>query len=519
MGWVFSFFSGLKAEVEWLITSLAVAPATNDSATAQDGTPAEAAVAHHNDSAPAPHSVVLALADQQRDGNSSADATPAQHENDDNAPASGVQDIAFTLQHTDDLLTSAVLQSDSPVQAPAVLTPLSLTGNFSATEPATPADSAAHEVQAIGFSGLAADNHSESHFAQPNPGAGDFELASLTSEGYGFAQGGSGSSGSSTSNNFQSASITSNNGGTTPFIITLWLDSNLTNLQTSNPSEYTQITNDLQAVANFFADHFTNNPNDPTHPDHSFNVNVGWGDVLGSSLPSGAVGESSYSVYATSYSALQTGFTNYPVANETASGSEVVNIPAQEPFSSTNPTFMVTAAQKHALNIPISGGTQYGSVGFSSAANTFFFDPTHPVVGEYDFMGIAAHEISEVLGRVTLNGAGKSHELASLDLFHFGDSNAAPTYSGTAPGYFSVDNGATNVVEFNATSSGDHGDWATTGAPDAFDSTPPSGVDLPFSYADYLAMEAAGYSGNFHYDTSLSQTTADWNTANPAGSF
>src|SRR5215469_16744092 len=104
MGWVVSFFSGLKAEVEWLITSLAVAPATNDSAAVQDGTPAETAVSHHNNSAPDAHGTVLALADQHADIAMTADAAPAQHATADDASALTVQDIAFSLPHTDNLV-------------------------------------------------------------------------------------------------------------------------------------------------------------------------------------------------------------------------------------------------------------------------------------------------------------------------------------------------------------------------------------------------------------------------------
>ncbi|HEX5280091.1 MAG TPA: NF038122 family metalloprotease [Micropepsaceae bacterium] len=515
MGWVVSFFANLKADVEWLITSLAVAPATSDSAAVLDGMPAATAGALHANAAPDGHGTVLALADQQADVTTSADVTPAQHATADDAAASGVQDIAFTLPQVDNLVILADLTSDAQNQSPsAPLTPLSPpTDNVSTSDAAVGVDPGAHQYQDFSPAGAPFQDHSDSHWTLPNSGADEFAMASLAPQVEGFAHGGGGGGGSGGGSS-SGVTITSNNGGTTPFVITLFLDSNLSNLQTSNPGEYTQITNDLQTVANFFASHFTNNPNDPTHPQHSFLMNVGWGEAGGSALPSGVVGASSYNLYAASYSWLQQGFTNIAEANETASGSQVVNIPGSEPFSSSNPTFMITAAEKHALNITQITGTQYGGVGFSSAANTFFFDPSHPVAGEYDFMGIVAQEMSEVLGRDAMNGAGKSNELMALDLFHFADSNGAPIYSGTTPGYFSVDNGTTNLMEFN-TGSGDHGDWAANA--DAFAANPATGVDLPFSYADYLAMEAAGYSGNFHYDTSLAQTTADWNNA--LGSF
>lgn len=507
MGWVVSFFSSLKADAEWLITSLAIAPAANDGAAFQDGTSTETAAVNHTDSAPDPHGTVLALADQRADVGTTANA--------DNAPASGVQDIAFSLAHMDNLVIPADFTSDAPNWSPfAPLTPRSPTDSFSATDPVSASTSVTEEFN---LPATSVEDHSEPHFALPNSGPVDLAPASLAPQVDGFAHGGGGGGGGS-GGGYSGVSITSNNGGATPFVITLFLDNSLYSLHTTNPGEYAQITNDLQTVANFFATHFTSNPNDPTHPQHSFLMNIGWGEAGGSALPSGAIGESSYSLYAVPYSTLQQAFTNVAVAAENTSGSQAVNIPGSEPFSSSSPTFMITAAEKHALNITQITGTQYGSVGFSSAANAFFFDPSQPVAGEEDFMGIVAHEMSEVLGRDTLNGAsGKSTELMSLDLSHFADSNGAPIYSATAAGYFSVDSGATNLMEFNTSSLGDHGDWAANAAPDAFDSSPPAGVDLPFSYPDYLAMEAAGYSGNFRFDTSLSQTTTDWNNA--LGSF
>ena len=148
---------------------------------------------------------------------------------------------------------------------------------------------------------------------------------------------------------------------------------------------------------------------------------------------------------------------------------------------------MITAAEVHALHVPISPISGTNAVGFNSTA-TFNFTPGNPGGGAYDFMGIALHEMTEVLGRVSLNGAISGHgsgtvtEYTPLDLFR----------TGTGDSVFS-----TNGVQqqFNTSGSGDQGDWATT--TDAFAASPTLGTDLPFTYADYLAMEAAGWSGNF----------------------
>jgi hypothetical protein len=51
-----------------------------------------------------------------------------------------------------------------------------------------------------------------------------------------------------------------------------------------------------------------------------------------------------------------------------------------------------------------------GYVGFNNSANYTFNPNNRAVAGEYDFIGLALHEITEVMGRygVTQNGCGAS---------------------------------------------------------------------------------------------------------------
>ena len=539
-----SLFSALKAEIESLIT--VVVGSGGETADSSDSQQAANNSDHGSDSAPNAYSAP-SLTDQQADS-STSDRSGTQHATGDAVfnPSGDAQvaDVATglpaNLPPSDDSLIDTAGQhqiaqdsdtqntgidpqlADAATHSPLLLNPDFLIDTIDHSGPA-PSQSDMSGPSGIAASAAAPANQdfdltlsgNDIHSAISSAllDAGEFALASVAQQGYSFAQGSGGTSGPNTGGSYSGVSITSDNGGTTPFVVTLFLDNSLQSLSSTNPSEYAAITNDLQTVANFFATHLTNNPNDLTHPQHSFLMNVGWGEGGGAALSSGAIGGSQYNEYAVPYSSLQQAFGNM-VAAETASGSQTVNIPAQVPFSSSNPQFMVTAAETHALNIKISGGTQYGSVGFSSAANTFFFDPTHPVAGQYDFMGIVAHEMSEVFGRVTLNGAksGNYKELTPLDLFHFADSNGAPTFSGTTAGHFALSQYSspgvlsTPIAEFNNVSAnGDFGDW-TANTADAFSSSPAKGVALPFSYADYLAMEAAGYSGNF------SGTADAWNS-------
>src|SRR4029079_11065342 len=107
----------------------------------------------------------------------------------------------------------------------------------------------------------------------------------------------------------------------------------------------------------------------------------------------------------------------------------------------------------------------------------------------YDFQGVVLHEITEVLGRAMNGGANATWY--PLDLFHY----AAPgvrTLSGTTPGYFSVDNGQTNLNTFNSNAGGDFGDWAgnTIDGGNAFGWT---GAVTPLSAADLAAMDGIGW--------------------------
>jgi hypothetical protein len=88
------------------------------------------------------------------------------------------------------------------------------------------------------------------------------------------------------------------------------------------------------------------------------------------------------------------------------------------------------------------------------------------------------------------NVGGSPNSYDVLDLFHF--SGAGKRIFTEAPGYFSVDNGVTNINSFNTVPGGDAGDWAGTTL-DAFNAVGTKGVLEPISVGDLMEMNALGW--------------------------
>jgi hypothetical protein len=548
MGWIASFFSSIKAEVEWLITSLAVASGTETAVSGDTQQANGGNTSHHNsDSAPDTHITIPSLMDQQADSGT-ADHSGTQHVTSDAVLIPGIDvqvaDVATghpanLLLNPDFLIDTAIYHqiaqdgdtqnagsdpqpADTLTQSPLLLNADVLidTADHSGPAPSPGLTPASFESGASGLSGISAivgapaEQNSQVTLPEtvihpaistPNPDAGQFAFASLGQQVYGFAQGGSGGSGTSNSGGYSHHDITSAGTGNT---IVLHLDNSLYDLSRTNAPLYAAISGDLQKAVDFISNNFNNKTIDgATDPTNSVQMNVGWGEVSGTAITSG-LGDSHGFLYAVNYSDLQTAFTNASNA-ETGYQSQAVTIPSSEPFSSSNPVFEITSQQIHVLGITslIGTGLHYGGIGFSNASGTgnygtqFFFNPGNPVAGAYDFTGIALHEITEQLGRLTSNSESSTPPQLTLpDLFRFSDGNAGEPVAGTpissGAGYFSVDNGTTNLVEFNSSSIGDAGDWATT--TDAFAASPAAGAALPFTYTDYLAMEAVGLVGTFN---------------------
>jgi hypothetical protein len=153
-----------------------------------------------------------------------------------------------------------------------------------------------------------------------------------------------------------------------------------------------------------------------------------------------------------------------------------------------------TTAQAKAIgliadNLSTDGTTTFG------AGNPFSFSGT-PGLGSYDFQGVAAHEISEVMGRLGLSGGtigSTANSYSIIDLFSYTGAGTRGLTAGAGEN-FSINNGTTLLKLYNnALSNGlDTRDWAP-GTNDSFNQFSNSGVVNPVSTVDLQELDVIGY--------------------------
>lgn len=237
-------------------------------------------------------------------------------------------------------------------------------------------------------------------------------------------------------------------------------------------------TSAFQNAIGYFQNTFSNPIN--------INLNVGWGEVNGRSLSSGSLGGSS------SY------FVNYDYATVRTALS---NVGAPGYLPATDPTYGrmidVNTSNAKVLGLNTYSGplSSDGGVGFDSTSQWTFDPNNRAVTNAYDFIGVAMHEISEVMGRssslVPTCTGGSTCSESVLDLFR----NTAPgqlDLNGTNA-YLSIDGGNSQINAFNGKSSiGDLGD-NTGNTTDAYNYAVVDGQRLSISTGDNTELTALGY--------------------------
>jgi hypothetical protein len=304
--------------------------------------------------------------------------------------------------------------------------------------------------------------------------------------------------GYSSSPGHTTSTIMQSQGTPTPFVVgtaggfqikLIW-DSSVT----SAPTGFMQAVID---AAQYYASQFSNKG-------EIVNINVGYGEIAGGKMSANALGESE------SYGYL----TNFATVTNALLKDNFTFAASNEP---TNSQFFVTSADAKTLGLVNASSTALdGYIGFGTLSGTgYSWNLTATTAGkQFDLQSVALHEISEVLGRIGMEGASVNNHptYTPLDLFNF----AAPPTTTTpgklelsaSGGYFSTDNGATNLGWFNNSAShgGDIADWASylsptqagtqglpAGSQDAFDAFGYPGSNGNISASDLKEMAALGY--------------------------
>ena len=233
------------------------------------------------------------------------------------------------------------------------------------------------------------------------------------------------------------------------------------------------------------------------HGAGTINVGVSWGKVDGYAMSSGALGSSMDMLYFSSYAQVKALELSSAQAQGATSPlwSAVNALPALAPAGVSR--YVIPSAEAKALGLinAYQAGTD-GYVGFGSGVS-YTFDPTNGVAaGTYDFQAVAAHELDEVLGRLSGLSSTSPTWRSPFDLFRY----SAPgqlSFSYTAPAYFSTNGGITNEGSFNVGSGGDRGDWANYGATvnDIQDAFLAAGHRANLTAADFTVLNDLGYGG------------------------
>jgi hypothetical protein len=183
-----------------------------------------------------------------------------------------------------------------------------------------------------------------------------------------------------------------------------------------------------------------------------------------------------------------------------ADTNSVASLPATDPTGGSLPWLMPRAEAKAlgVLNVSPTATNADGEIGFATNV-AYAFDATNrAVAGKFDFIGVALHELSEVLGRgFALNYGIGGYQ--PFDLFRFTNSGARSFGVNDTNVYFSVDNGATALKYFYTNVLfGDIQDWNTSSPSDAYDAYLSPNQKSALSSADLTTLDILGYSLNFN---------------------
>src|ERR1700686_2853843 len=249
----------------------------------------------------------------------------------------------------------------------------------------------------------------------------------------------------------------------------------------------TDITN-MKAACNYAAKQFTDRYSDPINVNIMVTASPGTNDFGSSTTTFDSVN---------SYAALRNAFAadSKTADDATTIGNGGALRAGADPITTAH-MYLLTRAQAKALGLRADDMQKDGTFNFGGG-NQWTYDPNNRnVAGSFDFIGLAIHEYSEIMGRNSIMGDTLGTGMPNyeaFDLFHYTGAGTRGLNNG--PGRsFSFNNGTTLLIAFNDNSAngGDLQDWAGP-APDPFNAFGPPGEQDDLTTVDLQTMDIVGY--------------------------